>query len=136
MSRAQKMVVTGLGAMTPAFIAGDAARACTAASATIEPAARGAVIPLDQEALKAALLALTPTEKLRIAGDRIHLAAKTQNLPGGPVKMGNSCGFAGAAVANSCSPCGTLHCARPAGPLAVPRAAPPAAVPAPPLKAR
>jgi len=134
MNRAHRMVVTGLGAMTPAFIAGDAAQARTAASAAIEPAVSGAAILLDQEALKAALLALSPTEKLRIAGDRIHLVAKTQNLPNkGPVMMGNS---AQIAVANSCGVCGTLHCARPAGPLAVPRAAPPAAVPAAPLRVR
>src|SRR5215472_15482250 len=79
MNRAQRIVFTGVGAMTPAFIAGDAAHARTVAAAAIEPVASGATILLDQEVLKAALLALSPTEKLRIAGDRIRLAAKTQN---------------------------------------------------------
>jgi hypothetical protein len=69
------MLVAGLGAMTPAFIATDQVQARAAEGAAIAPAQNGApTIVLDREALKNALLELSPAEKLRIAGDRIRLA--------------------------------------------------------------
>ena len=40
---------------------------------------------LDQEALKSALLELSPAEKLRIAGDRIRLAKVKANRPLQPI---------------------------------------------------
>jgi len=68
MNKTRRMLVAGLGAMTPAFIA-------TIEDVAIAPAQSGATaIALDQETLKRALLGLSPAEKLRIAGDRIRLA--------------------------------------------------------------
>jgi hypothetical protein len=75
MNRSRKMLVAGLGAMTPALIATDQVRARAAEGAAITPVQSGApTIAVEQEALKSALLALSPAEKLRIAGDRIRLA--------------------------------------------------------------
>ena len=75
MNKARRMLIAGLGAMTPAFIATDQVQARTAEGAANEPIQTGApTIALDQEALKSALLELSPAEKLRIAGDRIRLA--------------------------------------------------------------
>ena len=70
MNKTRRMLVAGLGAMTPAFIATNQVQA-----RSIEDAQSGATaIALDQETLKRALLGLSPAEKLRIAGDRIRLA--------------------------------------------------------------
>ena len=70
MNKTRRMLVAGLGAMTPAFIATNQVQA-----RSIAPAQSGATaIALDQETLKRALLGLSPAEKLRIAGDRIRLA--------------------------------------------------------------
>src|SRR6266496_3374886 len=66
MHKARRIVVAGLGAMTPAFVATDQVQARAAAGAP--------TIALDQEALKRALLGLSLADKLRIAGDRIRLA--------------------------------------------------------------
>ena len=75
MNKARRMLIAGLGAMTPAFIATDQVQARPAESAAIAPTQTGIrTIALDQEALKSALLELSPAEKLRIAGDRIRLA--------------------------------------------------------------
>jgi hypothetical protein len=75
MNKARRIVVAGLGAMTPAFIATDQVQARAAEGAAIGSAQSGArTIALDQEALKSALLELSPAEKLRIASDRIRLA--------------------------------------------------------------
>jgi hypothetical protein len=69
------MLLAGLGTITPAFVVADATQARSAEDTAIATAQSGApTTALDQEALKSALLALTPTEKLRIAGDRIRLA--------------------------------------------------------------
>jgi hypothetical protein len=69
------MLVASLGAMTPAFIATDHVQARAAEGAAITPVQSGApTIAVEQEALKSALLELSPAEKLRIAGDRIRLA--------------------------------------------------------------
>ena len=77
MNKARRIATAGLGAMTPAFLATDQIQARTVEGAAIGPAQSGApTIALDQEALKRALLELSPAEKLRIAGDRIRLAAK------------------------------------------------------------
>src|SRR5439155_6596129 len=75
MNKARKIVVAGLGAMTPAFIVTDTAQARSAEGAVIGLSQSAApTMALDQEALKSALLELSPAEKLRIAGDRIRLA--------------------------------------------------------------
>ena len=75
MNKTRRMLVAGLGAMTPAFIAADHVQARTVEPAAIAPVRSGApALALDQEALKRALLGLSPAEKLRIAGDRIRLA--------------------------------------------------------------
>jgi hypothetical protein len=76
------------GAMTPAFaLNGGAAEA-----RFVEPVANGHVqntrlgSERDKAALKQALLALSPAEKLRIASDRIRVAKKqtgTSNPPSG-----------------------------------------------------
>lgn len=73
MNKARRIVVAGIGAMTPAFVVMDAAQARPDVGA-IAPVQSGATIAPDQEALKSALLGLSPAEKLRIAGDRIRLA--------------------------------------------------------------
>src|SRR5439155_25331212 len=75
MNKARRIVVAGLGAMTPAFVVTDQVQARPAESAAVAPAQTGIrTIALDQEALKSALLGLSSAEKLRIAGDRIRLA--------------------------------------------------------------
>jgi hypothetical protein len=83
MNKARRFVVAGLGAMTPAFVATDQVQARGAETAALGPAESSAsTIALDQEALKSALLGLSPAEKLRIAGDRIRVAkakASTQS---------------------------------------------------------
>jgi hypothetical protein len=69
-------LLAGVGAMTPAFILDVTARAA------IEPARPSvATAALDQELLKRSLLALSPAEKLRAAGDRIRLCAETLKPP-------------------------------------------------------
>ena len=79
MNKARRIATAGLGAMTPAFLATDQIQARTVEGAAIGPAQSGApTIALDQEALKRVLLELSPAEKLRIAGDRIRLAAKAK----------------------------------------------------------
>src|SRR5207244_9260016 len=75
MNKTRRMLVAGLGAMTPAFIATNQVQARSIEDVAIAPAQSGATaIALDQETLKRALLGLSPAEKLRIAGDRIRLA--------------------------------------------------------------
>jgi hypothetical protein len=76
MNKGRAVVVAGLGAMTPAFVATDQVQARAAEPAALgSPAESSApTIALDQEALKSALLRLSPAEKLRIAGDRIRVA--------------------------------------------------------------
>src|SRR5205807_8019280 len=83
MNKARRMLIAGLGAMTPVFIATDQVQARTAEGAANEPIQTGApTIALDQEALKSALLELPPAEKLRFAGDRIRLAGgKAESAP-------------------------------------------------------
>ena len=79
MNKARRIVVAGLGAMTPAFVVTDQVQARPAESAAIAPTQTGIrTIALDQEALKSALLELSPAGKLRFAGDRIRLAAKAR----------------------------------------------------------
>jgi hypothetical protein len=79
MNKTCRIVVAGLGAMTPAFIATDHVQARSIADGATAPAESGApAIAPDQEALKRALLELSPAEKLRIGGDRIRLAAKAK----------------------------------------------------------
>jgi hypothetical protein len=96
MKKARKVLVAGLGAMTPAFIATDQVQAHAVEGAAIAPAQSGApATGLDQEALKSALLGLSPAEKLRIAGDRIRLAksnVKSTPKSAGAVKQTASAG--------------------------------------------
>ena len=75
MNKARRVLVTGVGAMTPAFILGDVAQA--GADPRSNTAVHGSLsnLAFDQSALKSTLLALSPIEKLRIAGDRIRLSA-------------------------------------------------------------
>jgi hypothetical protein len=75
MNNMRKVLVAGLGAMTPVFIATNQVQA-RAAENTVQTGAP--TMAADQDALKSALLDLSPTEKLRIAGDRIRLAAKAK----------------------------------------------------------
>ena len=83
MNKPRRMLVAGLGVMTPALTAADQVQARAAEGAAIEAVQSGATTSaLDQDALKSALLELSPAEKLRIAGDRIRLAkakASTQS---------------------------------------------------------
>src|SRR5437660_935412 len=75
MNKARRVLVVGVGAMTPAVIAADQVQARSVQPAAIRTAQGDTPrIALDQEALKRALLGLSPAEKLRIAGDRIRLA--------------------------------------------------------------
>jgi hypothetical protein len=79
MTRVGSILAAGVGALTPAFILNVAARAA------VEPAqnrtAQASIASPDQEALKRTLLALSPGEKLRIAGDRIRLSANGVKPP-------------------------------------------------------
>jgi hypothetical protein len=82
MNKTRRIVVASLGAMTPALIATDQVQARAAEGAAITPVQSDApTVAIEQEALKSALLALSPAEKLRIAGDRIRLAKS--NAPSG-----------------------------------------------------
>jgi hypothetical protein len=75
MNKMRRIAVAGIGAMTPALIATDQVQARATQGAALGRTQSGApTIALDQEALKSALLGLSPVEKLRIAGDRIRLA--------------------------------------------------------------
>jgi len=74
MNNGRRMLVAALGTMTSAFVVAGQAEARSVESGVIAPAQSGAIIALDQEELKRALLELSPAEKLRIAGDRIRLA--------------------------------------------------------------
>ena len=78
MNNGRRMLVAALGTMTSAFVVAGQAEARSVESGVIAPAQSGAIIALDQEELKRALLELSPAEKLRIAGDRIRLAAKAK----------------------------------------------------------
>ena len=79
MNKARRVLVVGVGAMTPAVIAADQVQARSVQPAAIRTAQGDTPrIALDQEALKRALLELSPAEKLRIAGDRIRLAKVTR----------------------------------------------------------
>jgi len=74
MNNGRRMLVAALGTMTSAFVVAGQAEARSVGSGVIAPAQSGAIIALDQEELKRALLEMSPAEKLRIAGDRIRLA--------------------------------------------------------------
>jgi hypothetical protein len=70
-----RLLAAGIGAATPAFIAGTAAEAHSFAAASDQIAQSTLATPgLDQETLKSSLLQWTTSEKLRRAGDRIRLA--------------------------------------------------------------
>jgi hypothetical protein len=78
MKKVRRALVVGMGAMTPAFIHPSTAQA--AANPMPNEAAQGSTstVALDQKALKSVLFALSPPEKLRIAGDRIRLSETTR----------------------------------------------------------
>ena len=82
MHKARRMLVMGLGAVTPAFVAAEGAQARSVASGT--PA-----VASDQQALKSGLLALTPAEKLRIGGDSIRLAQTHRGTATQPMMNNN-----------------------------------------------
>jgi len=73
MNKARRILVAGVGAMTPVLM-------LSMAHAGIERAPKGGGqdsichTPRDQDDLKSFLLCLSPAEKLRIAGDRIRLS--------------------------------------------------------------
>jgi hypothetical protein len=74
-----RLLAAGIGAATPAFIAGTAAEAHSFAAASGQTAQSTlATAGLDQETLKSTLLQWTTAEKLRRAGDRIRLAKSTR----------------------------------------------------------
>jgi hypothetical protein len=96
MNKTRRIIFAGIGAMTPAFMATDQVQARSTEDAAIAPTQNdAATMALDQEALKRALLELSPVEKLRIAGDRIRLAkSNVQSAPkrAGAVKQTASAG--------------------------------------------
>jgi hypothetical protein len=115
MNKSRLALVTALGTMTPALLVEEEAKAHAAHQATVEDQ-RGALnVGLDQEAMKSALLALSPAEKLRLAGDRIRLAAKKKAkaknksrkaTPNRPLAIGDSycgCGVNYTCLAKACS---------------------------------
>ena len=116
MNKARRIATAGLGAMTPAFLATDQIQARTVEGAAIGPAQSGEqrnivlirIVAIDQEALKRALLELSPAEKLRIAGDRIRLAAKAKVVPRSSARP-----VTDACASKSCytSICTTVTCA-------------------------
>ena len=112
MNKSRRMLVAGLGAMTPAFIATDQGQARSAEDAATAPAQSGApAIALDQEVLKTALLELSPAEKLRIAGDRIRLA-KAKASPRSTRSFVTDAGCKGRQT-NACGPVTKLACLPP-----------------------
>jgi hypothetical protein len=75
MNKARRLVAIGLGTLTPAFVVTDGTQPRSVMAAAIGPTQSGTpTLAPDRKALKSALLQLSPTEKLRIAGDRIRLA--------------------------------------------------------------
>lgn len=75
MNRSRRMLVAALGAMTPALLLEAGAMAHAANQTGITEIQLGAPnIGPGHEAMKNALLALSPADKLRLAGDRIRLA--------------------------------------------------------------
>ena len=82
MDKARRMLVMGLGAMTPAFVAAEGVQARSVASGT-------SAVATDQQALKSGLLALTPAEKLRIGGDSIRLAQTHRGTASQPMMNNN-----------------------------------------------
>ena len=79
MNRSRRMLVAALGAITPALLLEQGAGAHAAhqtgdqTGMTAIPDEATSIGPA-QEAMKSALLALSPGDKLRIGGDRIRLA--------------------------------------------------------------
>jgi hypothetical protein len=69
-------LLAGVGVMTPAFVLDVTVQAAIAPARTSI-----STDALDQELLKRSLLALSPAEKLRAAGDRIRLCAETLKPP-------------------------------------------------------
>jgi len=75
MNRSRRVLVAALGAMTPALLLEEGANARAANQAGMAEIQLGAPnIEPRHEAMKNALLALSPADKLRLAGDRIRLA--------------------------------------------------------------
>jgi hypothetical protein len=79
MNKARRILVAGVGALTPIFILDVTARA--AVGPAQNGTAQAGIASPYQEALKRALLALSPGKKLRIAGDRIRLSANAVKPP-------------------------------------------------------
>jgi len=80
MNKAWRILVAGVGAMTPALVLNVTVLAAVApASAAAQRSTCS--FTEDQDALKNRLLALSPTQKLRIAGDRIRLSENALKRP-------------------------------------------------------
>jgi hypothetical protein len=78
MNKARRMLAAGIGVVTPAFMVSDGVHASAVGTAAVEPVkGDAAAAAIDQDALKTALLELSPTDKLRAAGDRIRIARGT-----------------------------------------------------------
>jgi hypothetical protein len=72
-NKSRAVLVTALGTMTPAFLVEGQAKARTTLQIGAVEIQR-VTLSIGPEAMKSALLALSPAEKLRLAGDRIRLA--------------------------------------------------------------
>jgi hypothetical protein len=71
----RKVIFTAVATMTPVFLAEAPAKAYSLApDAAVSVQADAAAMASGKQILKQGLLALSPTEKLRLAGDRIRLA--------------------------------------------------------------
>ena len=117
MNRVRRIAVAGLGAMTPALIATDQAEARSVDRA-LELTQSAPTVALEQEALKTALLELSPTEKLRIAGDRIRISMEAQ-----PSRRGPSTGYI-VSMTNPVQKCTVLRPEPKKGPAIAPPKAP------------
>jgi hypothetical protein len=89
MIRSRKVIFTAIATMTPAFFAEVSAKAYSPAplaAVAIPDDASGVV--LGKQLLKQKLLAMTPTEKMRLGGDRIRLAKSSNNAASSGSKQG------------------------------------------------
>jgi hypothetical protein len=83
MNKARTVLMTALGAMTPALLVEEEAKAHTAYQAVAVEFQHGAPgTGPEPDAMKSALLALSPADKLRLGGDRIRLAKAKKKARG------------------------------------------------------
>ena len=96
MNRSRKVVFTAVATMTPAFLAGAPAKAHSLApDAAVFVQDDTAALALGKQILKQRLLALSPTQTLRLAGDRIRLAKGGGSSGGGGGSSGGGAGSSG-----------------------------------------